>query len=159
MKQLETKIADLEMLEHHVVNFVSTFKGEDEPSATVANLAPAAEKAFVPTFKDQPSATVANLAPAAEKAFVPTFKDQPSATVANLAPAAEKVVREIASEQDSSTSSETPDAPPNLTLLNARDNSSGVSKGGESSRVWTPAERALLTRNKRKRRQKNPVRR
>src|SRR6267143_6077742 len=71
MKQLETKIADLEMLEHHVLNFVSTFKGEDEPSATVANAAPVAERAFVSTFKveDEPSATVANLAPAAEKAL------------------------------------------------------------------------------------------
>jgi hypothetical protein len=107
MKQFETKIADLETLEHHVVNFVSNFKVEDESSATISNLGPAAEK----------------------------------------------VTREIAIEQDSSTSSETPVARPNLTLLNASDNSSLVSEDNsslvsedKSSRVWTPAERALLTR-------------
>jgi hypothetical protein len=127
MKQLESKIGDLETLEHSVLNFVLNYKVEDGSSATVADPAPAA-------------ATVAHPGPAA-------------ATVAHPGPAAEEVAGEIASEQSSSTStkalgepddaaevvplrasSETPDARPNVTLLNPRD----------SSGVWTPTERALL---------------
>src|SRR5260370_34609152 len=97
MKQLETKIADLETLEHFVVNFVSNYKVEDGSSPTVADTEPAAEK----------------------------------------------VAGVIASEQGSSTSSETPVARSNLTLLNSGDNFSAVSKD-DSSRVWSPTERALL---------------
>jgi hypothetical protein len=99
MKQLETKIGDLEMLEDSVLNFVSNYKVEDGSSATVAHPEPVAP-------------TAAHPRPAAE-------------TVAHPGPAAEKVAGEIASEQSSSTSSETPDARPNVTSLNPRD-SSGV---------------------------------
>ena len=75
MKQLESKIGDLETLEHSVLNFVSNYKVEDGSSATVADPGPAAEK----------------------------------------------VAGEIASAQSSSTSSETPDARPNIALLNPTD--------------------------------------
>jgi hypothetical protein len=42
MKQLETEIGDLEMLEDSVLNFVSNYKVEDGASATVADPGPAA---------------------------------------------------------------------------------------------------------------------
>jgi hypothetical protein len=100
MKQLETKIGDLESLEHSVLNFVSNYNVEDGSSVTVAHPGPVA------------------------------------ATVAHPRPAVEKVAGEIASEQSSLTSSETPDARPNIALLNP----------GDPSGVWTPTERALLSR-------------
>jgi hypothetical protein len=99
MKQLETKIGDLEMLEHSVLNFVLNYKVEDQPSTTVVDPEPAA-------------ATVAHPGPAV-------------ATVAHPAPAMETVAGEIASEQGSSTNSESPDARANIAVLNPRD-SSGV---------------------------------
>jgi len=110
MKQLESKIGDLETLEHSVLNFVLNYKVEDGSSATVADPGPAA-------------ATVARPGPAV-------------ATVTHPGPAAEMVAGEIASEQGSSTRSESPDARPNIAVLNPRD----------SSGVWTPAERSLLAR-------------
>src|SRR5216684_1242757 len=109
MKQLETKIGDLETLEHSVLNFVSNYNVEDGSSATVADPGPAA------------------------------------AIVAHPGPAAEKVAGEIASEQSSSTTSEAPDARPSIALVNPRD----------SSGVWTPAERALPAK-KRKRSEEQP---
>ncbi len=57
MKQLETKIADLETLEHVVVNFVSNYKVEDGPSATVADPGPAAEKVAGVIASEQSSST------------------------------------------------------------------------------------------------------
>ena len=42
-KQLETKIADLETLEHVVVSFVSNYKVEDGSPPTVADLGPTSE--------------------------------------------------------------------------------------------------------------------
>src|SRR5713101_3918508 len=43
MKQLETDIAAIETFERAAENFVSNFKAEDEPAATVADPEPAAE--------------------------------------------------------------------------------------------------------------------
>jgi hypothetical protein len=43
MKQLETDIAAIETFERAAVDFVSNFKGEDEPSVTAADPAPAME--------------------------------------------------------------------------------------------------------------------
>jgi len=43
MKQLEADIAAIETFERAAENFVSNFKGEDEPAATVADPEPAAE--------------------------------------------------------------------------------------------------------------------
>jgi hypothetical protein len=43
MKQLEADIAAIETFERAAVDFVSNFKGEDEPSATVADPEPAPE--------------------------------------------------------------------------------------------------------------------
>ena len=42
IKQLETRIADLETLEHFVLNFVSNYTVEDGSSATVAHPEPVA---------------------------------------------------------------------------------------------------------------------
>jgi hypothetical protein len=120
MKQLETKIGDLESLEHSVLNFVSNYNVEDGSSVTVAHPGPAATTA---PHQGPAVATVTHQRPAAE-------------TVTHPGPAAETVAGEIASEQGGSTSSETPDTRPNIAVLNPRD----------SSGVWTPAERALLAR-------------
>jgi hypothetical protein len=57
MKQLETKIADLETLEHFVIKFESNYKVEDESSATVADPGPAAEKVAGEIASEQDSST------------------------------------------------------------------------------------------------------
>src|SRR5436853_7625436 len=44
LKQLETKIIDLEMLEYSLENFLSDYTVEDRPLATVADPQPMAEK-------------------------------------------------------------------------------------------------------------------
>jgi hypothetical protein len=92
--------------------------------------------------------------------FVSSYKveDGSTPTVADLGPTSENFAGEIASEQGSSTSSEAAVARRNLTLLNAGVNSSAVSVDNssavsvdasravsvdDSSRIWTPTERAL----------------
>jgi hypothetical protein len=57
MKQLETKITDLEMLEHSVLKFVSNFKVEDGPSETVADPEPTMKKATDEIASEQGSST------------------------------------------------------------------------------------------------------
>ncbi len=57
MKELETKIADLEMLEHSVLKFVSNFKVEDGSWATVADPEPTMEKVTDEIASEQGSST------------------------------------------------------------------------------------------------------
>ncbi len=56
-KQLETKIADLETLEHVVVSFVSNYKVEDGSPPTVADLGPTSEKFAGEITSEQGSST------------------------------------------------------------------------------------------------------
>src|ERR1700693_1054850 len=57
MKKLEADIAAIETFERAAVNFVSNFKGEDEPSATVAAPEPAAEPVAADSLSEQGSST------------------------------------------------------------------------------------------------------
>jgi hypothetical protein len=57
MKQLETDIAAIETFERAAVNFVSNFKGEDEPSVTVADPGPAAGQVAADSVSEQTSPT------------------------------------------------------------------------------------------------------
>jgi hypothetical protein len=57
MKQLEADIAAIETFERAAENFVSNFKGQDEPSATVADPEPAAEQVAVDSVSKGSSPT------------------------------------------------------------------------------------------------------
>ena len=56
LKQLESAIADIETFERAAVNFVANFKGDEGPSATVADPEPAAEKIVADVAGEPPSA-------------------------------------------------------------------------------------------------------
>lgn len=53
IKQLETDIAAIETFERAAVNFVSNFKGEDEPSVTAAEPGPVAEQVAADSPSEQ----------------------------------------------------------------------------------------------------------
>ena len=57
MKQLEADIAAIETFERAAENFVSNFKGQDEPSVTIADPEPAAEAVAVDSASEQSSST------------------------------------------------------------------------------------------------------
>ena len=57
MKQLEADIAAIETFERAAVDFVSNFKGEEEPAITVADPAPAAEQVAATIVSEQSSPT------------------------------------------------------------------------------------------------------
>src|SRR5258708_5968820 len=57
MKQLETDIAAIETFERAAVDFVSNFKGEDEPSVIAADSEPAVEPVAADAAGDQSSPT------------------------------------------------------------------------------------------------------
>src|SRR5712692_1802432 len=57
MKQLEADIAAIENFERAAVNFVSNFKGQDEPSVTIADAEPVAEQVAVDSASEQSSPT------------------------------------------------------------------------------------------------------
>jgi hypothetical protein len=55
MKQLEADIAAIEAFERAAINFVSSYKGEDGPSATVADPAPVLERVAAASASEQTS--------------------------------------------------------------------------------------------------------
>ncbi len=57
IKQLEADIAAIETFERAAVDFVSNFKGEEEPSATIADLEPAAEQVAADSVAEPSSPT------------------------------------------------------------------------------------------------------
>jgi len=57
MKQLEADIAAIETFERAAVNFVSNFKGEDEPSVAEADPEPAAEPVAADSLSEESSPT------------------------------------------------------------------------------------------------------
>ncbi len=57
MKQLEADIGAIETFERAAVDFVSNFKGEEEPSATVADPEPAAEPVAADSVAEPSSPT------------------------------------------------------------------------------------------------------
>jgi hypothetical protein len=120
MKQFETMIADLETLEHYVVNFVSNFKVEDESSATVANLGPVAEKVAREIAIEQGGSTSSE-----------TTVARPNLTLLNSRGNSGAV-----SEDNSSAVSDDPSSA-------VSDDPSSAVSDDPSSRVWTPTERAL----------------
>jgi len=120
-KQLETKIADLETLEHVVVSFVSNYKVEDGSPPTVADLGPTSEN-FAGEIASEQGSSTSSEAPVA----------RPNLTLLNSS-----VNSSAVSEDNSSAVSED-----NSSAVSEEDNSSALSEAN-SSRVWTPTERAL----------------
>jgi hypothetical protein len=57
MKQLEADIAAIETFERAAVDFVSNFKGEDEPPAPLAEPTPVAEEVAAPSAAEPSSPT------------------------------------------------------------------------------------------------------
>lgn len=57
MKKLEADIAAIETFERAAVNFVSNFKGEEEPAATIADPKPAAEPVAADSVSTPSSST------------------------------------------------------------------------------------------------------
>ncbi len=124
-KQLETKIADLETLEHVVVSFVSNYKVEDGSPPTVADLGPTSEN-FAGEIASEQGSSTSSEAPVA----------RPNLTLLNSSVNSSAVSEDAVSEDNSSAVSED-----NSSAV-SEDNSSAVSEDN-SSRVWTPTERAL----------------
>jgi cell division protein FtsN len=58
MKKLEADIADIETFERAAVNFVSNFKGEDEPAVTIADPEPATERGAAGSVSEQSNSTI-----------------------------------------------------------------------------------------------------
>jgi hypothetical protein len=120
MKQLETKIADLETLEHVVVSFVSNYKVEDGSPLSVADLEPTSEK-FAGEIASEQGSSTSSETPVARS---------------NLTLLNPSVNSSAVSEDNSNAVSE------NNSSAVSENNSSAVSENN-SSRVWTPTERAL----------------
>jgi hypothetical protein len=128
MKQLETKIADLETLEHVVVSFVSNYKVEDGSPPTVADPGPTLENFAGEIASEQGRSTNSE-----------TIVARPNLTLLNSSVNSSAVSEDnssAVSEDNSSAVSE------NNSSAVSEDNSRAGSKDA-SSRIWTPTERAL----------------
>ena len=127
LKQLETKIIDLEMLEYSLENFLSNYIVEDGPLATVADSGPTAEKVGDEIASEQGNSTRSET-PIERSTFTLINTKGSGAAEVKDSGAAEVKDSGAAEVKDSGEAEVTDE-------LVGKD---------MKHRVWTPTERALL---------------